>query len=178
MRRAFLQIGLVLAAVAIFVAFLLWLHPTLLDRLRGTESYRLAITEVKCEAPASLSRTQFLEEVQYYAALPERLDLLEAGLDEKLKGAFSRHPWVERVEKVRVSPHAAEVDLVFRRPVLGVKVGTDVRAVDARGVLLPRNAAVKGLPVLEGKVDPPHGPEGAPWGDARVEQAAREAAGK
>jgi hypothetical protein len=174
MRRAAVQIALVLVGVAAFLALLLWLHPTLLDRLRGREPYALPLSEVQCPAPPGLDRRDFLDEVAYYASLPDRLDLLDEGLAEKLKRGFAQHPWVKEVGAVRmVPPRQVHVELKFRRPVLAIRVGTDLRAVDEAGILLPKNAPVKELRVLEEDVPPPKGAEGTPWGDPRVERAAR-----
>ncbi|MFO0964724.1 MAG: hypothetical protein U0793_03930 [Gemmataceae bacterium] len=171
MRRALIQIGLALTAVAGLVALLFWLHPALLERLRGQDRFRLPLRDVQCPTPPGLTRGEFLDQTQYYASLPESLELLEDGLEEKLKEAFAKHPWVERVDAVRVLPRTVEVGLTFRRPVLAVKSPAGIRAVDPAGVLLPRNAVTEGLPLIDGEA--PRGPEGAPWGDPRVEKAAR-----
>lgn len=176
MRRALLQIVIVLLGVAGLIGLVLYLHPALLEQLRGVDRYQVPLAEVRCAAPAGLSRAEFLEEVQYYGRLPNRLDPLDDGLAESLREAFGKHPWVEQVRDVRVSPRSVEVVLTFRRPVLAVKVGEGYRAVDGAGVLLPRNASLKGLARLEEDVAPPRGPEGTPWGDPRVTKAARAAA--
>lgn len=176
MRRALLQIGLVLLGVAGFLALLLWLNPTLLDRLRGQERYLLPLAEVDCPAPAGMTRADFLDEVQYYGSLPERIDLLDESMGEKLKEAFSRHPWVRGVKAIQsIPPRGVKAELTFRKAVLAVRTGKALRAVDEQGVLLPKNAGVKGLPVLEQEAEAPKGAEGTPWGDARVEEAARQA---
>jgi hypothetical protein len=50
------------------------------------------------------------------------------------------------------------------------------RAVDRAGILLPREADARSLPVLVGIFPPPAAGAGKPWGDPEVEAAARVAA--
>jgi hypothetical protein len=81
---------------------------------------------------------------------------------------------VKDVAEVTVaSPRQVHVRLVFRTPVLAVPLGTTLRAVDAGGVLLPAQAATEGLPVFQGRANPPVGPAGSRWGDPAVEARAR-----
>jgi len=177
MRRALIRIGLTLLVVVGLLGLLLWLNPVLRERLLGQERHRFPVAEIQCAAPPGLSRTTFLEEVQYYAELPSHVDRVRADLKDHLTESFARHPWVKSVDSVRVkSDGGIEVRLTFRRPVLAVRVGKELRAVDVDGILLPRNpAALIDLPILDRDVNPPQGPEGTPWGDARVEQAAKSA---
>src|SRR5437879_3369486 len=72
-------------------------------RLRDQERYRFAFTDIDCSPPASLSRREFLDEVQDLADEPEGLSLLDDHLPERLSQVFLRHPWVEAVERVEVS---------------------------------------------------------------------------
>src|SRR5262249_11840426 len=67
-----------------------------------------------------LAAADFLGEVQYLAEWPDRLRLLDPALPRQLADVFARHPWVERVEGVRVEPDRAlvAVRLAYRRPVL------------------------------------------------------------
>ena len=81
---------------------------------------------------------------------------------------------MEKVEVEIKPPKQIIVKLTHRTPVLAVKVGTKVRAVDANGVLLPTNAPTLGLPVYEGDAAPPREDKaGTHWGDPNVEAAAR-----
>jgi hypothetical protein len=169
------------------------------DHLRGLDRYAIRFTDIDCAPPPGASREDFLGEVQYVSSMPDRLHVLDADLPARLSDAFARHPWVEQVERVEiVPPRNVRVRLVYRTPVLAVPVPESAachcdwidlrgstgqkqrsqrgRAVDGRGILLPPKAVSADLPVLYGKVAPPAGPAGTPWGDPGVEAAARIAA--
>jgi hypothetical protein len=63
-----------------------------------------------------MERADFLTEVQYLGSLPDRVELLEDGLAEKLGRAFARHPRVETVGRVEVlSDRRIRVRLTFRQ---------------------------------------------------------------
>jgi cell division septal protein FtsQ len=107
-------------------------------------------------------------------SLPKQLNIIDEDLPERLRAAFAKHPWVQRVEVEIKPPKHIIVNLTHRQPVLAVKVGADLRAVDGDGVLLPRNASTLGLPVYDGDARPPRQDEaGTRWGDPNVEAAAR-----
>jgi hypothetical protein len=123
-----------------------------------------------------MSAGDFLDEVQYLASLPERLRLLDEDLQQRLAGGFAKHPWVDRVLEVKITPpRQIEVHCQYRRPVLAVRFQGAMRAVDSHGVLLPRDAPTAGLSRFSGEVSPPRGPAGTAWGDARIETAAGKA---
>ena len=167
--------ALLLLAVAGFLAGLIALGRWGLEQLRGHERYLVPVAEIACEPPAGLDRAAFLEQVRFYhPALPERVDLLDEELPQRLKLAFADHPWVEAVDDVAVAPpRQITVRLTYRRPVLAVRWGGELRAVDGHGVLLPKSAPTAGLPVYDGTPAPPRGREGTRWGDPNLEQAAR-----
>jgi hypothetical protein len=169
------------------------------DHLRGLDRYAVRFTDIDCPPPPGATRADFLGEVQYVSSMPDRLHVLDTDLAARLSDAFARHPWVEQVERVEIiPPRNVQVRLVYRTPVLAVPVPEPAasacdwielrgsrgnkqpaqsgRAVDSRGILLPPRAVTADLPVLYGKVAPPAGPAGTPWGDSGVEAAARTAA--
>ncbi len=149
------------------------------DRLSESERYTIRFDEIEClPPPPGQDRAAFLGEVQYLAELPEQIRLLDDDLVRRLAGAFLRHPWVERVERVSRGPRQVRVWLTYRAPVLAVPADGQLRAVDGHGILLPPGADVTGLPVFKGKARPPAGAAGALWGDAAVEAAARAAAAR
>jgi hypothetical protein len=197
-RRLLLQGLIPLACAGLALVGLAALGRLAVERLRGEDRYTIAFADLDCMPPEGLPREEFLDEVQYLAEQPDRLGLLEDGLAERLATAFGRHPWVEEVRGVEVGSRGVSVRLAYRRPVLAVPLQDGVplkdgvaeiaarsgsrretkksgRAVDKHGVLLPVKAMVPGLPVLSGDVAPPAGQVGSPWGDARVEAAARTA---
>src|SRR5262249_43078270 len=120
-------------------------------------------------------------------------------LAKRLSDAFAQHPWVEKVDQVLIEPpQHVRIRLVYRIPVLAVLINeatkegavlletrssmigmknalAAARAVDKRGILFPPAASLEGLPVLYRIAKAPAGLSGTPWGDARVEAAARTA---
>jgi hypothetical protein len=145
------------------------------DRLRPEDRYQMAFTAIECVPPQDQDRLDFLAEVQYLANLPDNLPLLDAHLCERLAEGFARHPWVERVEEVRLEASRVEVRLRYRTAVLAVKTAGRLRAVESHGVLLPVSARTDELPLFPATAAPPAGPAGTPWGDPQVESAARAA---
>ncbi len=162
--------------VGLAVAGIFFLGQATRNRIRGEDRYTAAFADIDCLPPPGAKRADFLLEVQYLAEQPDQLRLLDDGLPARLAGAFARHPWVERVERVEiVPPRQIRVRLLYRTPILAVTVGGQTHAVDGHGILLPATAPTQGLPVFPGHAAPPAGPAGTRWGDAAVEAAARAA---
>ena len=91
------------------------------DWLRQQERASIAFGDLDCSSPPGMQRELFMLEVQSLGGLPDRLPLLDHDLAGRLAGAFGRHPWVERVERVAVvSPRRVEVRLTYRTPALAV----------------------------------------------------------
>ena len=148
-----------------------------LRALHGQERYQVAFADVDCLPPPHESRAEFLEEVQYFARLPDSVCVLDDGLPARLSAAFARHPWVEEVKGVEIkAPGRVRVRLVYRIAALTVALGDGIdRPVDRNGVRLPAAAVDPAVPVLRGDLRPPAGLEGQFWGDERVAAAARTA---
>jgi len=115
------------------------------------------------------------------------LSLLDRELTVKIARAFSLHTWVENVRRVRkeqANPPRVLVELVYRKPVAMVEVTMNDRPgllpVDVYGVLLPPGdfSAEQARDYLRLSLPnaTPAGPVGTPWGDPRVDGAARVAA--
>lgn len=154
--------------------------------LHDRERYTISFDAIGCEPPPGMSHHEFLEEVRHLSHQPESLHLLDEDVSARLGRAFAAHPWVESVRSVQIRG-TARIDLIYRQPVLAVRVPADkkaregsprqlARAVDCHGVLLPWSAATSRLPVLNGQVAPPVGAAGTEWGDRRVVAAAATAA--
>jgi hypothetical protein len=174
-RRWLVQGSLLVLIVAGSLAAVIVLGQWGLEEIRGKERYAVPFASIECAAPPGLTRAEFLDEVQYLSRLPDRLGLLDDDLVRTLRTAFARHPWVERVDGVVLEPpRQVRVSLVIRQPVLAVPTSEGVIAVDAHGVRLPKNASMAGLPIFEGDARPPLGPAGTKWGDAKVEERARQ----
>ncbi|MGE3803459.1 MAG: hypothetical protein AB7K24_02165 [Gemmataceae bacterium] len=137
---------------------------------------KISLEAIDCPVPPGLGHDDFIVEVQYLSGLPEQVDLHDEALGRTLADSFAKHPWVERVERVRVSPERkVHVELTFRVPVLAVPHAGRLRAVDRLGVLLPAQAKTASLPVYRGVAATP-GEAGKPWPDDGVLAAARAAA--
>jgi hypothetical protein len=171
------SVALVVVALAC-VAGTIWLGRWALEQIRDQDRYRALFAAIDCEAPPGMQRGDFLLEVQYSSRLPDCLNVLDDNLPNQLEKAFAHHPWVEKVHSVTVTPPAnVTVRLFFRVPVLAVRAGDELRAVDGDGILLPRSATASALPVYAGDAHPPRGPAGTYWGDSGVERAARKLRG-
>jgi len=174
MRRWIFKSLALVAVLAVFLGGLIILGQVALEHIRQRERYTVAFADIECEPPPGMTRAAFLDEVQYLSNLPGKLNLLEEDLGRRLAIGFSRHPWVEKVEEVELLPtREVKLHLVIRRPVLAVRLGKELRAVDGRGVLLPADAATEGLPIYQGKPRPPAGPAGTRWGDSALEAQAK-----
>jgi hypothetical protein len=87
------------------------------DAVRNWDRYTVAFSDIDCEAPPGQERLGFLAEVQYLAAMPNRLSVLDDDLGGHIAAAFARHPRVEKVEEVVVLPKPElRVRLRFRSP--------------------------------------------------------------
>lgn len=166
------QFGMPVLLAAGLLGGVVWVGRLARDDLR--ETARVRFTSIECEPPGEMAREAFLEEARALAGLPEVLDARDERTAERVRAALEAHPWVERAE-VRVRP-ALGIHADLRARVAVLWVAAYDRAVDASGVLLPATAKREGLPALTGKVRPPAGSDGQPWGDAGVESAAAVAA--
>lgn len=169
--RAAAQLAGPLLLGAALLGGLLWAGREARQRLRQRGEGTFAVAEVECPPPPGMQRRQFLEEAQYLAGLPDRLDADGGDGAERLAAALAQHPWVARVERVeRLGDGRLRAALTYREPALAV--AAPARVVDRHGTLLPLGASREGLPVLAGPVPAPPAP-GRPWADARVKAAAR-----
>jgi hypothetical protein len=166
-----------LAAGLLLLSAVIVLGGLALRSLKGQERYQIAFADIDCAPPPHISRAEFLEEVQYFARLPDSVCVLDDGLPARLSAAFTRHPWVEEVKGVEITaPKQVRVQLVYRVAALTVTLGDGIdRPVDRHGVRLPAAAVDPAVPVLRGNLSAPAGQEGQPWGDDRVAAAARTA---
>jgi hypothetical protein len=172
--RWLLRSALLLLVVAAIVGGVIWLGRFGLGQIHDQDRFKVPLTEVACNVPVGMERTEFLDEVQYHSPLATHFNVLDDDLSAQVKLAFARHPWVEKVDDVKPTPpRSIAVALVFRVPVLAVRWNEKLCAVDGAGVWLPKNAPTRGLPIYEGAPRPPRGPPGTRWGDADLESEAR-----
>ena len=177
--RWVLRSAALLVVVAGLLACIIVLSRWAQSRIHDQDRYLFPFANIIVQPPAGIDRNTFLDEVRFHAALPDGpLNILDTELPDRLRAAFAQHPWVERVEAVTIRPpRRIEVMLTYRRPVLAVPWDGTLRAVDGAGVMLPKAASTRGLPVYEGEPRAPQGPPGTPWGDPEVERAARKLGG-
>ena len=115
MRKLAQRIALTVAAGVAVVAGVIGVGSAVRDSVR--ERHLFLISEIECDPPAGLSREQFLSEVHYHGRLAERLSTLDSDTPDRLREGFARHPAVERVESVTITPpRQVRVSLVYRTP--------------------------------------------------------------
>ncbi len=166
--------GLLTLCIALLLLGVVSLSRWGRDYLYDRERYHVAFGEIECTPPEVMDRTKFLDQVHYYSRLPAKLNVLDDELADHLRDGFAKHPWVERVDDVEISPpKRVQVKLTFRTPVLAVKYKDKLHAVDGHGVRLPSDAPTRDLPIYDGEAEKPAVPEGTRWGDPNVEAAAR-----
>src|SRR4051794_20764326 len=119
-RRMRRPIIAVLGSAAVIFG-LVWVGQLARRWLDQRHHYAFSFADLHCDSPPGMDRATFLAEVQYCGTLPDQINLLEAGLVNRLQSAFSRHPWVEQVEGIDLrGPNGPTVRLVIRTPALAV----------------------------------------------------------
>lgn len=172
-----------LLVVGGYVAWHQWGADHVAEKFYGVNEDLIEVT-----APPPFVRTDIVESVYRDTAM-DGLSLLDPQATAKIASAFSMNPWVKRVVSVRKLPGGAiDVRLQYRTPVAMVLVEKPETAdedvyffpVDAEGVLLPTSefARAETLQYIHIVVPGVYatGLVGAPFGDPRVESAARLAA--
>jgi hypothetical protein len=148
--------------------------------------YLISAERIQITPPPSWIRADIKAEVLRNAGLIGSLSVLDDAeqLEERVRNAFSFHPWVAEVRRITLGlPASMQVELEYRRPV-AVVAAADGQAVsflpvDTSGIRLPhedfsdvelrhmpRIVDVTGYPVV-----------GAAWNDPRVVGGAQLAAG-
>jgi hypothetical protein len=187
MRKWILKAALVGGVFAMLLVGLVALANAVRDRARDLDRFSTPFAAIECTPAPPLLAGDFLSEVQYLGDVPGRLHLLDADTPRRLAEAFARHPWVEQVERVEVTPaRRVQVQLRYRVAVLAVRWKCadpgDVRSVapgycraalDAHGVLLPAKPDAPKLPTYDAGSLAPAGAAGTPFGAPTVQAAAR-----
>ncbi len=171
-------VSLLLAAVA-SGGYALWraVRPQVL----AGPQFVVAAGTVSVTPPPPWIRSDVKAEVVRDINLAGPISVLDEGLGERFYEAFAAHPWVAKVVRVLKRPPAGvEVDLIYRRPVLMVKVPDGLLPVDRDAVQLPtadfsplEASRYPRLVEIEGETPPPSGTR---WSDRRVVAAASLAA--
>lgn len=169
--RSLLAVGIVVAVVA----GVSWVGDKAGVRVADRERYQVPVAGIACDPPPGVELAAFLTEVRHLGKLPATVSAVDPATPALLAAAFARHPWVERVDGVTVSPdRTVAAALTFRVPTLAVRVTNDldVRVVDRAGVLLPPGTPHAGLPVLTPTVQPAAVQPGERWPGEVVPRAA------
>jgi hypothetical protein len=175
-------------ALSIAVVFSLILAGGMYTLWRSVKPQVLALPQflvapenVNVTPPPKWIRSDVKGDVVRDIGLAGPVSILDEDLGERFYEAFAAHPWVAKVNRVLKRPPAGvDVNLVYRRPVLMVKVPDGLLPVDAEGVQLltadfsPLEASRYPRIVELGPATPP--PAGTRWSDTRVVQAAALAA--
>jgi len=152
----------------------LWCFGGVGGQVLSLDGYRLTSGDVEITPLPQWIHTDIRAEVFRDASLDGPLSIMDAELTERISAAFSLHPWIAEVRRVRkYHPARVKVELVYRRPVCMVEVPGGLLPVDHRGVLLPCGdfspiEASRRYPRLVGIGTVPVGPAGERWGDERV----------
>jgi hypothetical protein len=114
-KRRLLTVLVVFLGLAVFLLGVLWINQWTRQRMVNWDRYTLAFADIECPPPPHQSRAEFLAEVQYLGALPDRLQVLDDTLTSRLEQAFANHPSVEKVLEVKIlPPRRVQVRLVYR----------------------------------------------------------------
>jgi hypothetical protein len=153
-----------------------------------TQYFAIDPARIEITAPPEYIRSNIVQAVYHDTAM-EGLSLLDRQATAKIASAFSMHPWVRTVTGVRKLPGGTiDVRLEYRSPVAMVHVfkpdpndkGSYFYPVDGNGVLLPTSefARSETRKFIHIEIPDPYANRliGEPFGDARVEFAARLAA--
>jgi hypothetical protein len=110
------QVVLGLAVAALVVGGVVAVGNLARDSLGPHDRYLLPFGEIDCPAPPGQDRAEFLAEVQYNGSFPDRVNVLDPTLPDRLRVAFARHRRVEKVDRISVvPPKRVEVKLTFRK---------------------------------------------------------------
>jgi hypothetical protein len=113
--RRLAQVVLGLAAVALAVGGVIAVGNIARDALGPNDRYLLPFAEIDCPAPPGKEKAEFLGEVQYNGRFPDRVNVLDPTLPDRLREAFREHPRVDRVGRITVlPPRRVEVELTFK----------------------------------------------------------------
>ena len=147
--------GLTVVIGLALLSTLVWLGQKAGNSVADQPRYLVPLSQLQCDSPPGVDRSAFLAEVRSLGNLPESVSAVSAETPPLLATAFAKHPWVENVPRVHVTPdRVIHVELKYRSPVLAVKITGEptLRMVDKTGTLLPLGPIPDHLAMLTGDV--------------------------
>jgi hypothetical protein len=170
-------ISLSMAMIAIFLGGWFFAWREVRSHVLNEKDYRVGPHDVEISPLPEWIHTDIRAEVFRNASLDKPLSILDDNLTERIRNAFSLHPWIAKVRQVtKRYPARVSVELDYRCPVLMVEMPGGLLPVDALGILLPSGdfspVEKSRYPRLVGVETAPLGTIGDRWGDARVAAAA------
>lgn len=172
-------VPLVILTIVAFAALWYTAWREVGQKVLSQEPYWLTWEDVEITPPPEWIEGDIREEIFDYVTLDGPLSIMNQELTARIANAFSLHPWVATVHRVRkCHPAHVRVELEYRRPVCVVQAPDELLPVDEQGVLLPSvsDEKARAYPRIEGVDTVPIGGEGTRWGDARVSGGAKIAA--
>ncbi|MCH7726142.1 MAG: hypothetical protein IH991_06645 [Planctomycetes bacterium] len=175
-RHAVFAVSLV--AMVVIVADVLW--QKFGTRILASSKYQISEATVVTTPPPSWIKSNVKAEVIRDGGLAD-LRIFDKQVVTRVANAFTVHPWVEKVVRVRKQPEKVVVELAYRQPVAFVEVtyggSAGLVPVDPHGVLLPPSDFVTEdtqdylrIAVVDLAM---HGSLGTVWRDKRVAEAAQ-----
>jgi hypothetical protein len=151
-----LKTAVAVCIIAGVVKIVARLGDTAAEQVAPNDRYTVPFARIEVEPPRGLDKTTFLSEARHLGDGPLTVQAVDPELPAKLTAVFAKHPWVESVEGVNVTPD-----------------GTVWVGLKYRGVLLPLLPPPPAdLPKLVTPRPAPPAPAGQPWADDTVRRAA------
>ncbi|HLJ92267.1 MAG TPA: hypothetical protein VKU02_03650 [Gemmataceae bacterium] len=114
-RGICLRPWIVAMVAALFLVAALVAGNSTRDAVHLWGRYTVPFCAIDCDPPPGQDRVSFLTEVQYLAAMPDQVSILDEDLPARLAEAFARHPRVQKVEEIVLLPkRRVHVRLRFR----------------------------------------------------------------
>ncbi len=150
------------------------LWPTINQRAR----FLMSVDAIELKATSNWAPHDVVKQVAANHPEWNGRSLLDKTLVADLAVAFSKHPWIEKVDRVEKKRQGrVVVQVTYRTPVAMVETNRGLYPVDVNGVLLPPSdfsmAESDQLPHLRGIKSYPNGKAGQPWGDPIVTAGAK-----
>ena len=152
-----------------------WNHP----------AYALDPAKIEYTQPPEWLKRDILSEVIKFGSL-ESKRISDQNLTVQVRNAFAHHPWVKRVERIRIHyPASLEVLLQYRKPVAFVALPDDdptddvafIWPIDGESTVLPPEDFTPEFAQTFRRIDVGAtvrtGADGSPWGDELVADGAK-----